>query len=252
MKSFIVALSLGLTAVTYALPSLSQDMPPAGIKVVGKASAAMVPDTFMVRFGFQQRGHSAAKLKQHVDSQTSQLTSLAKSLGVKSDNVTSSQLTVTVRYLKPEEHTKRVYAPQKSALVETTLHSSKEKETEVEFIVSRTVEVVLTELAIYDKLLDSSVKIGATRIDPVQSYVDNNEDTYNKLLQSAVDNAKSKADLLAQQTGAKLGKVLSVEEMSHYQARPRMAVAESRAFHRSQPGSLDLTAEVIVRFAIDH
>ncbi len=226
-----------------------------GIKVVGKASTMLVPDTFVVRFGFERKGRSASKLKQVVDSQASQLTRYAKSLGIDEKHIKSSQLTVNVRYPKPSERVRDVYmaTPEsKASIVKVDAQPEYGYEQDVEFTVSRSVEFRLIDLANYDKLLDNSVKLGATRIDPLQSFTSSNEEAYQALLKSAINNARTKAAALLSASGAKVGKVISIEEQSHYQARPKMMAAEAMTFHRSHAGTQGLTAEVSVTYAIEH
>ncbi|QOL25002.1 SIMPL domain-containing protein [Thalassotalea sp. LPB0316] len=225
------------------------------VKVVGKASTSVAPDTFLIRFGFEQRGISASKLKTVVDGQTTALTNYARSLGVAAEQIKSSQLSVHIRYPNPNERVNQVYAPApqaKSTIVKTEVATTKAPMTQVEFVVSRTVEINLTNLRDYDKLLDNSVKIGATRIDPVQSLTRDNEEVYQALLKQAVANARSKAQTLVDSAGGKLGRVIALEELSHFQARPRMMAAESARFHQSYSGSDTLSAEVSVHFAIEH
>lgn len=246
MKSFVFLLVQVIAFASYA-----DD----GVTVVGKASAMQVPDTFMLRLHIEERGASAGKLKSRIDLRTNQLIGYAQKLGVKDEAITSNQFSVRVVYPKPSAKVNELYVPKANAIVEIDgqeITQKMSKQAKPTFVVGRSIEFVFEDLALYDQLLDNAVKMGVTRIDPVNSYTSNNQELYQALLEQALENAKTKAMALVKKSGAKLGEVVDIEELSHYQAKPMMMAEMARSSHQSFAGSQTLNAEVRVRFAINH
>ncbi|REL29719.1 SIMPL domain-containing protein [Thalassotalea euphylliae] len=234
-----------------------------GITVVGKASIAKAPDQFKVVFTLEQRTAIIAKAKAKIDQQTNLLTRAAKAMRIKDDDIKTTSVQVVPIYPKPNTNLHRVYVEQDFnqgdgvvALNSNTESKSKAKpnrRAEVVFDLRRQVEVILTDVDDYERLLDKALKIGVTRISPVQSSLAKAETLYQQALTQAVANAKTKALRLAENLGVELGPVQMLNE--HAYRAPGQVMMAAEAFDgarqmKSYSGTSEISAEVTVTFML--
>ena len=104
----------------------------------------------------------------------------------------------------------------------------------------------------------AAVSAGATDVSGIRYYASSYDEAYEAALQDAIDQARQKAQSLADAAGVRLGGVVAVTE--GYQDTgyryAQNAIMESAAFDaggsdaKTMPGQIDITAQVTVRFAI--
>lgn len=230
-----------------------------GITVVGKASIAKAPDQFKVVFTLEQRTAVIAKAKAKIDQQTNQLTRAAKSMRIKDDNIKTTNVQLVPIYPKPNATPHRLYVEQEynqdNALValNSNAKNGQKHPSNIIFDVRRQVEVILTDVDDYERLLDKALKIGVTRISPVRSSIANAEQLYQQALTQAVTNAKTKAVRLAENLGVTLGPVQILSEQAYRAPGKMMMVAQ--AFDgapqmKNYSGTSEISAEVTVTFGL--
>jgi uncharacterized protein len=189
---FLAGLLLVASAIAgVAQPHLghSATTPPAAGKTItvnGDGSVTAVPDRATFGFSIETRAKTAsAALAQNSADATAVIAAL-KDAGVTSANIQTSQVSLS---------------PQ----------TSQDGTTIVGYAASNSV-TVRTALASAGKIVDAAVGAGANGVSGPSLDVSDQASLYRDALHKAVDNAKLKAQALADATGLSLGAVLTVTE----------------------------------------
>ncbi|NQZ21833.1 MAG: SIMPL domain-containing protein [Colwellia sp.] len=234
-----------------------------GIEVIGKASIEAKPDHFIFNVLIFERGRIASKTKAIVDQKSRLVIDSYLHTGIDKNAIDSSRLQLSPRYEKRVnvsdfEIQQRVHGrstPINAKVVvnsKNLFNSDLNEKQKIYFEVSRTITVTFTDFELYDQLLDNAVKIGVSHITPLQSAIADNEALYQQALIKAVENAKQKAQAIAQQIGAKLGVITRLKESSYHAPRAYAMASDSRESFNSQTIKKNITAQVSVNFTIKH
>ena len=202
----------------------------AGIEVTGSAKESVVPDMATFSFSINGRGKELAALKKEIDTKTVDVVSLSKKLGIKTNNITSSEVSIRPQY-------------------------NYQTKSFIGYEVSRNIKVVLNNLDKYTELVNGAIKSGITTINNITLDTKDRALLESKALGSAIMAAKNKAGTLATSSGIKIGKVLYVKEggspIRHesygFKQRTSSANLAQGAF---EPGEISVTASVLVRYSI--
>lgn len=224
MKTILIALSL----LVIGIPVQAQQPQPQQIRVVGQSSVSKVPDLFHFSLYIEEKGPVISKLNDSLTDKTGRIIKSLLDQGVEEKDIASMQVQLQPWY----EHRNGI-TEQKG------------------FVLSRTVHISLRALKLYDKVLDSVFKIGATRMDGFEYGFDDPQSLYLQALELAVEDARVRAEKLAAAAGVKVGKVTSINEVSQY--RPVAKMAESRMRVQSDvsmPGQQAIDARVEVQFEL--
>jgi len=124
------------------------------------------------------------------------------------------------------------------------------------FVVRQRLEVKVRDLDKVGDVIDTAVQIGSNDVGGLTFTVENPEKLENQVRASAIAKAKVKAEMLAQQAGFKLGKVVNFSEGGgypmYYKAAP---MAEARdvggAAPSIQAGSYEITSNVSLTYEIE-
>ena len=203
-----------------------------GIQVVGTAKVSVVPDMATFSFSINERGKILSNLKASVDNKSAKLVSLCKKLGIDSKHITSSEVSIRPQY-------------------------NYQTKSFIGYEVSRDIKVILDKLNKYSELVNGAINTGITTVRSVNLDIKDRVSLENMALGSAIGAAKIKAEIIANNTGTKLGKVISVKEgsvpfeASNYQFR---GFAESAPVAMKQgafePGEITITTNVIIKYKI--
>jgi len=122
------------------------------------------------------------------------------------------------------------------------------------FELSRYITVNFSNISDYDKFLAKIVKLNVSHISALSMSVKQRDLYYQNALMKAIEHAKLKAKKMIEQTGGSLGPLIYLKEVSggHYQPRYAQAMMSESASpnHSSLVASQEITASVLVRFAI--
>ena len=199
------------------------------IHVNGTGSAAIVPDTFTVTFILEQKGESLTKMNTQMQHDMRQLSDFLLDQGVAEKHIQSMQIQLNPWY-------------------QSTSQGREEKG----FVLSREVTVVHGNLNQYDALIDGALKRGVTRISRFELTAAGQDKAYQQALINAVNDAKSRARLLAGELGVTVGQVQSLSEGHRgaitMESRAKMMMADSAA--GAMPGQQYIEANVSVTFAL--
>ncbi|MCC2615662.1 SIMPL domain-containing protein [Aestuariibacter halophilus] len=218
----VLLFTLGLFSVA------SAQQPFQGIEVSGQGVVMAAPDRLRFSLTIEQQGAVAAKLHQHVRHTSEQVVSFLLGKGILSKDIQSLRENLSPWYERVERQT-----VQKG------------------FTVSRRIEVTVRELQDYADILDGVLGLGVTRLDNVRYEVADQEALYFNALQLAIEDAKSRAQVLAKQAGVGLGDIVQIIEQGHYQPAPKRMMADAvMAEGGFMPGENVINAQVRVSFEL--
>jgi uncharacterized protein YggE len=124
--------------------------------------------------------------------------------------------------------------------------------------VNTTLTVTIRDTSIVGQVLDDAVAAGANQVNSISFYVDDTDAAASQARRQAIENAKAKADEMAEAAGVIVVGVYSIEEVSSPDATPvNYDMAESAAAGRGggpvpvSPGQASVTVRVQVVYQID-
>ncbi|QCR22773.1 SIMPL domain-containing protein [Pontibacter sp. SGAir0037] len=170
----------------------AQQIMPPHINVSGTGEVKLKPDEVVLSFGFEVRDKSLEKARKQVDSQSSSVISYLKKQGIDERLIQTSYVSVYPMYQGGE------FA---NAAPEF-------------YMAQKTMTVVVKQLNKYDELVAGLYKAGVNRVDGVSFRVSELEKHKAEAQKRAVNNARQKAQALANELGSKTGRVYAINETS--------------------------------------
>ncbi len=199
------------------------------ITVVGNGEANGTPDTAIVQLGVRTEGATAREALDSNNTQTEALIAKLKELGVADRDLQTSNLSVNPRY-------------------------DEQGRTVVGYEVSNMLNVTIRNVAQSGALLDQVVDAGANQIWGLSFTIDDPTALQTTARDSAIADARARAEAMAKTAGGTLGTILSISETIGMQppvpmyARAEMAQADSAV--PVQPGEQTISAQVQVTFEL--
>ena len=123
--------------------------------------------------------------------------------------------------------------------------------------VQNTLRVVLRDVPALGGILDQVIQLGSNQVHGIAFESSKADSLRDEARKTAVANARHKAEIYAAAAGAKLGRVLDIEEMGTQAPRPQRLHARAASFSGDatpppiEAGSLRLDAQVTITFAIE-
>ena len=202
--------------------------------VDGKGEVTAVPDTAMLSLGVTKNASTVQSAQDQVNSIINKVTDDLKSLGVDSKDIKTTDYNVNPEY---------DYNTGDQKLNGYTVDAS--------------LEVKVSPIDKANKAIDIATKDGATDVGGVQFVVadDKQKELMNQARKQAIDDAKSKAEVLSRDSGLRLGRIVDVQENPQYNPVPMMAgampkTADSVVQPATQlnPGQNKITVDVILSY----
>ena len=223
--------SRGAQPVAQAAASTTSDR---SITVIGLGKATGKPDIAHVTVGIETQ---APSLQTAVDDNKAKMTVLletVKKLGLADKDIQTSNYSV---------YTERVTPPTPDAKVNTD---------QMIYHVTNQVDVIVRDVNQLGDVLDKAVAAGANNIYGVNFSVEDTTKLESDARAKAVDNAKARAQELAQLNGLQLGEVLSVSEVIGGSASPMDYAAKGMGGGGTpvQPGELEMSLSIQITYAV--
>ncbi|MFT5851273.1 MAG: hypothetical protein ACI87J_001240 [Colwellia sp.] len=265
MSLFVSTLAIStLTMTTY---SMAFNVETPSIEVKGQASVLAEPNRFSLTIAITERGRLTDKIRAVVDDKSNQVVHVAKSLGIKDDDINSARVSLSVIEKKPSiivegvDFSQRIgngsfpTNEQSKVTVGTNAVNSQKNSQKQYFELRRTISVNFLSIDNYDQFLIKVIKLGVNDISPLVMSVVDTEKHYQQALIQAMKNAKNKAVQIANHSNVVLGKLLLVKELSSNYYRPQLSSArmsaEAAPNHSSEVGNQVINASVLVKFSIE-
>lgn len=222
------AVALAAVAAVLALPAGAADTTPGSITVGGTGTATATPDLSHWSFGVQAAGATASATLRSVSTQTAAVIAALKSAGVAAADLQTQGVSLSTRM--NQDGTKVVG-----------------------YSASQGVSATLRNLGTAGAIVDAAVAAGATDVSGPDLSVSGQTALQRQALQAAFDDAKAKAQALAQRAGVTLGQVTQIQESSGAPipfVGAKAAAPSDAAQVPIEPGQSETTATVTVTFAI--
>jgi uncharacterized protein YggE len=170
--------------------------------VSGKGEVTAIPDTATLSLGVTKKANTVQAAQDEVNTIINKLTQDLQTLGVQAKNIKTTNYSVNPEY---------------------DYSAGNQKLTG--YSVDTNLEVQITPIDKANQAVDISTRDGATNVGGIQFVVadDKQKQLENQARQQAIDDAKSKAALLSNEAGIKLGRIIDVQETPQYSPMPYVA-----------------------------
>lgn len=181
------------------LPNVGREIyPQSTIMVTGEGEAFAIPDIASFTFSVTESSESAESAQKLLDAKIAKARTVLKDAGVEDKDIK------TVNYnVYPKYEWEQVYCAQ---VVGVVCPSGKNKL--VGYEVSQTISVKVRKIDIAGDLITKVGSAGVSNISGVEFAVDDREKFVTKAREEAIQKAKDQAEVLAEQLGVRLGKIL--------------------------------------------
>ncbi len=200
------------------------------ITVSGNGAISAQPDRFMVIATASQNGDDMAEMKDQVDDAVSNMLDLADDLDIEEKSVTASTMRITPQWQ---------YQPERKL---------------VGHQISREVSFQVDGLETYAELLEGLAEQGVRNIRPAGAQVSNRDKLAKKALEKAVEDARERAEILAEAADRDLGEAFQIQAQGINSPQPVMMMArakDSGAAESYRPGETEISAQVQITFELD-
>lgn len=216
-------------------PTPAQEEAVRSVTVTGIGTAQAAPDTAFVIVGVQTEAEEAsAALTENNDLMDQLITALTKS-GIAREDIQTQFFQLYPQYQGP-----------------TTPEGQPELSG---YVAVNTVQVRAENLSDLGDLLDTAVEAGGNRIENVRFEISNQDALLEQAREEAFNNAREKAEQLAELAGAELGSIVSISESGVSQPFPLGlgggAVAAEQAAVPIEPGSQTVSASLQVTWRLE-
>jgi hypothetical protein len=224
----VVAVAALAAFVGVGLPEGAQGLsgePTHGITVHGTGKASTVPDSAVFTFGVNTKRKTPVDASEVNNRQMRELIDALKAAGVPDEDIQTSQISLYPDY----DNSGSVVGYQATNAVTVTV-----------------------SLAKAGAALEAAIAAGANQVDGPSLTKTETDKLYDNALRAAVDDARTRAEVLAAAAGVKVGEVISIAEGSEPQGPIPYAydLAANTARAPIEPGKQDIDAEVTITFAI--
>jgi uncharacterized protein YggE len=228
------AISIALLMMTLQRPDALEASPI--LVVTGSAQVFVAPDQATVRLGIVRQSADAQTAQEQANAVAKEILNAIAKVGVPPSQIQTMRLV-----LSP------VYAPRSS--------DSRDAPRIVAYNATNTVSVRLENLSVIGPVIDAGLKAGANQLEGVQFGLRNDLPSRQQALKQAVEEARSKAQTMAEALRVNLGEVLEASEGGvsiltdsvEPLAGRVMAVAADTPV---SPGQIRVNANVTIRYRI--
>jgi uncharacterized protein YggE len=230
---------LGLAILTgCAAPAAAQTPVPGStprtITVSGNGVAYGSPDIATAQVGVQTRGEDPGQAMEDNNTRMAALIAALKGLGIADNDIQTTNFSV---------YAQQDYNPQTGETLET-----------ITYVVDNTVNITVRDLARLGDVLSGAVDAGANNVHGISFSVDNPAALEQTAREQAVNDARARAQALADLAGVTLGDVHSISEnlsggVPIYEARDMVAQGGSAV--PVQTGQIAVNLNVTITYLIN-
>lgn len=200
------------------------------ITVVGEGEVSIQPDVAHVNIGVETLRDTVQEASSENRTTVEDVLNVLMEQGIAEEDIQTSNYNVSVERYGPE-----------GPLAES----------DVSYRVSNNVSVNIRDLEAIGEILDATVEAGANSIYGIEFDLEDATSAESEARAAAVENARTKAEDIAELSGVELGNIIAVSEIIGGGGAPFMA--EGRGGGASSPiapGELDVVIQLQIDFAI--
>ena len=222
---------LGLFLLMSSRSASAQVSSAATVSTSATGSAKVVPDRAQIQVSVQTRAASAAAAASENASKQTAVIAAIRKLGVDAAHISTQDFSVM-----PETRNDKVELTPRV----------------VSYLVSNTVLVDVSDIAVVGKVLDAAITAGANEISSVSLYREDSQTAYQEALATAVKRATLEAGTIAQAAGGRLGPLLDINSSGSNWPSPIMKTGRMASFAAAETpisaGEQTISASVSARW----
>ena len=235
MKKTAVAMVLCVVAALAAAP----EKPTRTLAVTGTAEVSVKPDICNISFGVETFHKKSAREAYRINGEVmTALSAAVLATGIESKDVQTSGFSVTPQYHYDNDNHRRVFDG---------------------YRVYHSLDVNVRDLNKASAVLDAGMDAGATQVNNVTFAVENPKKYTADARVEAVKAAQAKAQTMADLTGVRLGKPITISEnepggWGRYYAQANVALDAASSAEQApglQPGEFKLTRTVYITYEVE-
>jgi uncharacterized protein len=205
------------------------------VSVTGVGEVNIVPDEAIVVVGVETQAESAQDAMNQNSEQMEEVINSLRAAGIRTQDIQTRTVNLFPRYQQRQPETQ----PGQGEIVGYTATNQ--------------VEVRLPQIETVGTVIDNAIMAGANTIEGIRFEVSDPEQAMDQARQSAVMDARRKAEQLVQLLDAELGDVLTISEFSRF---PRPVIQETfmqdaAAAAPIEPGTQNIQVEVQVTWYLE-
>ena len=188
----IVAVALLIFATSaraQATPPVS-DQQPRTLSFNGSGTVSIQPDIAYIQIGVHTEGANAQETVASNNQQSQQLIDALSKAGIAAKDIQTSNFSISPRQ---------------------EWDANGQPTGKITYIVDNSVSVTVRDLTKIGSILDAAVQAGANNIYGIQFDVEDREAAQQQAMSAAMDNARARAEVLAQAADVQLGQVISIQ-----------------------------------------
>jgi len=212
--------------------------PPPALIVNGSARILASPDEATVRLGIVRQSPNAQTAQDQVNAVAQEILSAIQKVGIRSNQIQTARLTLTP-----------VYAPRAP--------ESRDAPRIAAYNATNTVSVRLDNLSLVGSVIDAGLKAGANQLEGVHFGLRNELPSRQQALKQAVEEARGKAEVMAETLRVNLVEVLEITEgnvsvvpLQEMRTATMYSAAAGQVQTPVSPGEIEVNAQVTIRYRI--
>lgn len=230
---------IGLLALVLVTGAAAADKPTRTLAVTGTAEVNVAPDICYISFGVETRDPKSATIAYKANADLmNKVDAAVKATGIAARDIQTSNLSLAPQYRYEDKPHRRVFDG---------------------YLVTHSLNVKVRDLPKVSTVLDAAVNAGATTVGSVTFAVENPKKYTADARVEALKAARVKADKIAEVTGVKLGKPMSISEnepgsYAGYYAQANVAMDRMVAGEPGatlEPGEMKLTHTVHITYELE-
>jgi uncharacterized protein YggE len=234
--SLLALAALGLAACSGTAAN-ANPAEPRTITVNGTGSVTLAPDMAEVNIGVQTEADEADQASAENTQKVNAIMAALEELGIAESDIQTSNFSVWPRQQRDDQNQVQ----------------------SITYVVQNSLLVTVNDLELLGDVLDGAIGAGANAINGITFDLSDRESANAQAMESAMQNAASRADVLAQAANAEIVEVQSVNTFIggggvQRQYAADMAAADEMAAGSSvpvSPGEMDVQVEVTVVYTIN-
>ena len=245
--AIVLMVTLAISALWY-VSSYSESIQPGSFRsfgVTGEGKAVVVPDVARFTFGVISEGNDKdiAKLQTDNTTKMNKIIEVIKKAGVDAKDIKTENYNLSPRYS---------YCNNRNGICPPAQIAG--------YSINQTVSVKVRDFSKVGGLLSAVVNAGATNISQVEFTVDDINKVKDTARGEAIKQAKAQAETIAKAGGFRVGKLLSLEEITNpipYMSYDKfgrggdmMSAAVAVPAPSIEPGSQEISIQVVLRYEI--
>lgn len=227
-----MALTLFVTSIAAAAPA-ANNAPT--LSVDGEGTGIAAPDRATVTIGVTSQAADAGKAQSINALTTEQVNKAIKALGIEAKDIQTNNYSFRPNYRTSDNRRHEISG----------------------YTVNNSIIVIVRDINKTGQVIDAALNAGANEIHSLDFAASNTQAIRKEALTKAVQDARDKADILAQGLGKRIIGIKNVSESTGYLESRRydnamLAASKTAAATTIEPGSLSLTARVHIDYILEN